>query len=508
MKKLLAIVLAAVLCFSFVTGCSNDEEKATEKPAAAEQKESLAEAQKKSDTLLSNEEIAYVMIYNPEVYDELVRYNELLNTGDISDYVEAVVHRADGLEPEVPEYFPYAVGDINGAIDVTGFDLEGGRAGAMIIPYEVGDTHDFYYGDNIQARKMATFECKYAGEYCNVWTLNDSITDAEAEDFGTEFDENIYEQTTEMFGLPRFADNGSKVNLMFYPMQSRGLMGFFWLGELFASDEVPPDQKESMGMNTDHNIVNLNSLASDYTTMMYATLAHEFQHLICATNMFETAKYVNMRTWLNEAMSGYIEEYLYKGSQDAANGFESLSESNRIRHGQSLYNFATTNTYSEFDIGVYDSVYLFSEYLANLAGKDIFSNVHDYWRSSYSLSLDEAEAIVNSVDTKVYDKIDSLVDYEGLVEFDDEDDEWLSKLALDFYLSLVKADKNDPKAFKSLEAEALLYDEINPADIEGGGRVIAALSDGEFKFPEDADEGLVYVGFNKDFEVVTEIVVR
>ena len=59
-----------------------------------------------------------------------------------------------------------------------------------------------------------------------------------------------------------------------------------------------------------------------------------------------------------------------------------------------------------------------------------------------------------------------------------------------------------------VEAQTLLYDEINPADIEGGGRVIAALKDGEFKFPEDADEGLIYIGLNKNFEPVTGCVIR
>ena len=51
----------------------------------------------------------------------------------------------------------------------------------------------------------------------------------------------------------------------------------------------------------------------------------------------------------------------------------------------------------------------------------------------------------------------------------------------------------------------LLYDEINPADIQGGGRVIAATMDGTFEIPDDADYGLIYIGLDADFKPVTGI---
>lgn len=166
---------------------------------------------------------------------------------------------------------------------------------------------------------------------------------------------------------------------------------------------------------------------------------------------------------------------MYPGTKDLAGHYEEFATSDRIRHGQSMYNFTTDTTNTNFDIGVYGSVYLFSEFLSSGAGDDVFSDIHSYWRTSYSPSPDE---------------------------------EWMSKLTLDFYLSLLKPDGSSPEAFDKVRAQTLLYDEINPADIEGGGRVVAALKDGEFKFPTDADRGLVYVGLNRNFEIVTEIVVR
>ena len=103
--------------------------------------------------------------------------------------------------------------------------------------------------------------------------------------------------------------------------------------------------------------------------------------------------------------------------------------------------------------------------------------------------------------------IDKTIDYEGNIDFASKDDEWLSKLALDFYISQLEYDKDDdPEAFERLEASTLLYDEINQANIEGGGRVIVELSDGEFEVPSDADDGLIYIGLNEDFEVVTDYI--
>ena len=216
----------------------------------------------------------------------------------------------------------------------------------------------------------------------------------------------------------------------------------------------------------------------------------------------------NSTFWSNKKRSCYIEENLYPGTKDLAGHYEEFATSDRIRHGQSMYNFTTDTTNTNFDIGVYGSVYLFSEFLSSGAGDDVFSGIHSYWRTSYSPSLDEAEAIVNSVPSSFKNKVDNIVDYGNVIRFADPDEEWMSKLTLDFYLSLLKPDGSSPEAFDKVRAQTLLYDEINPADIEGGGRVVAALRDGEFKFPTDADRGLVYVGLNRNFEIVTEIVVR
>ncbi len=519
MKKALSIFLALILCISVITGCSdkqvdiagpdgNLEPKVTQngetdkntKPAEPNNgKIELAESFSDAD------DISYVMIYNPYIYDEYYENNVKKNTGDFSRYVEAVINKADGLEEtELPTIIPQAVNEINN-FSLEEFDLSGNRADVFITPYKVGDKHDFYCG--FDSRSLETFECRYAGQYCNVWTWNTSMTDSQADSYGKEFDKNIYVQVTDMFGDARFADNGGKVNLLMYPMEEY-LGGFFYGLDLFASGEVTQEQIDWYGVNTNHAIININSVNADYAEYMYTVIAHEFQHLICFTDSFYTISGTMMRSWLNEAMSGYIEEQLYPGAKELSGHYAAFAQSNRIRHGQSMYNFDTSTTETDFDIGVYGSVYLFSEYLANLAGDDIYSKIHSYWRDSYSIFLDEAEAIAESVPETVYSTIDSSIEYSDELYFFNEADEWLSKLTLDYYLSLLRYDKNDPKAYANVVSQTLLYDEINPADIEGGGRVIVSLKDGSFEIPNDADHALIYVGLNKDFEVVTDFIVK
>ena len=84
----------------------------------------------------------------------------------------------------------------------------------------------------------------------------------------------------------------------------------------------------------------------------------------------------------------------------------------------------------------------------------------------------------------------------------------MSKLTLQFYLELLSKDDTDPEAFSLVDGRDLLYNQINPATIEGGGRIIIALQGDSYTIPSDADTGLIYVGLNGNFEPVTELVFR
>ena len=106
-----------------------------------------------------------------------------------------------------------------------------------------------------------------------------------------------------------------------------------------------------------------------------STLAHELQHLICATDAFNYMDSPFMRTWLNEAMSAYAEEMVYPGIKESGGYNEVYYLSNNFRTGQSLYNFDTT--FDEY-IGAYGAVYLYSQYLREQIGENFFKDIHDF----------------------------------------------------------------------------------------------------------------------------------
>ena len=83
----------------------------------------------------------------------------------------------------------------------------------------------------------------------------------------------------------------------------------------------------------------------------------------------------------------------------------------------------------------------------------------------------------------------------------------MSKLVLDFYLDML-SNKSKISAFGNIEPDELLYDDIDGADIEGGGRLIIAVKDTTFEIPEDADDGLIYIGLDKNFKPVTDYVYK
>lgn len=452
--------------------------------------------------------VQYVMIYNPEVYDpNYPALNASLSTGSLGLQVAVDLNR--GTAGEETTFSEISQGQLNADVPVEELAGKGGsRAPAMVTPFQVGDVKTFYcYGEDSMnsGRITRDFTCRYAGTYCNLWVAGVDMSDELVNQYATQFDTYIYESVVETFGESRFAKFGGKVNLLYYPLPE-GYMGCFCMLDLFAADEATPMEVQQYGINTGLDILHINGNYALYPQMetdMNSTLAHEFQHLICATNAFQTLTFTQCDVWLNEAMSGYIEELLYPGVKAGEYGhIFALTVSDQVRNGQSLYNFES----DAYDCGVYGNVYLYAEYLARIAGDDVFSNLHNYWRSSFSPTLCTAEALANSVPMEVYTAVNNSFAYPSDVMFASEEEEFMSKLSLLFYLELLDLEQTDPVNFDSFDKSLLLYNQISAANIEGGGRIIIALEGDSFTIPTDADPGLIYVGLNENFEVVTPLI--
>lgn len=461
--------------------------------------------------VLSDPNLRYVMIYNPKVYDENARYDRSsLKLGTLGSQIDVSASRGDDLDEELPFT---SVPQSDWLKDFpTDVQLEGDRAEPMGIDYRKGDTHDFYYSHNGSTSRRAkqTFTCTYSGQYCHVWTIDPTLSQSVIDDLGREFDQKIYKQVVGTFGKARFVGETGKVNLLLYDMHQPNLGGYFAYRDLLTEAELPAFGLTNSDCNTGHAVVHINAqfLQGSATHRAYvkSTMAHEFQHLVNFSAAFSTTNFTMMNTWLNEGFSGYIETVLYSNAKDVSGHYDSFNESDLIRAGQSLFNFETSMTYGNLDIGVYGSVYYFARYLEKTAGSNVFSDIMDYWRNSYSSTLTTSEALAQSVPSSLYNKINQSIDYSALnLTFANTNDEWMSKLALNFYLSTL-SNADNISEFKHIDRYALLYDNIDGVDIEGGGRVVLALSGDSFEIPSGSDSGLIYVGLDENFQPITGFV--
>ena len=494
------------------TKATKEADPTRSQAAPSESKEPSSQAGPEFPDKVEIKGAKYVMIYNPYFFDEqdaLVSNNAKRNTGAIGSQIMIGMNRADGIDGlELPVMLSQdELGDGLQDLEIE----EGGRAGGLAKVYKKGDVQAFYaYTDsNLSKRGLRNFTCIYEGKHCYIWDLDGKVTASQAKDLGKEFDEKIYAKDTETFGQGRFTEDGGKVHILFQPLR-KGLGGFFTMYDIFATGEVTASEIKTYGLNVDHAIININSsmLNTDYD-FIRSTLAHEFQHQICATDYVEYNKQ-QMRTWLNEAMSAYAEDLIYPGIKNEGLYQVLMFMSDPFRKGQSLYNFSTQ--YDDY-IGAYGAVYMFTQYMKELAGDKVFTNVHQNYRTGRK-GMTEAEIIFKSVSSKVQDQIDRKYTYPKFIEkeFETEEELWMSKLTLDFFLASLQMNLGGSKSYGysaqqiwDLGHKQMFYSEINPRDIEGGGRMIVALEGDTFTIPKDAQKGLIYVGLDKDFKPVTGV---
>lgn len=516
MKKLLALILAGVLVASLFVGCMPKNNTEEQDITIAQDEETEAETEDDVDTDSSDtgdsfddaDNMSYIMIYNPSVFNEKSKVaTDSKNTGDISKWVKPISLRADDEkvkhkykqvdQQDLSKYTKHKVPK----------KLQSKRADDISAPkYKEGESHVFKYGFVDGASNSAKFKCIYEGDNCYVWLRpEDNANKDEAIDTGKEFDSKIYKDDVEMFGEPRFADQGGKINIIYEPMSDR-ILGYFYKLEIFTPEELiylGAKTNQINAVNAGHPIIHINSKhlgKNEDKRKTYNTIAHEFQHLISMSDVFSSGSLKNSSTWLDEAMSTYAGNKLYNGTLELDNHDIAFMISNRIRRGQSLYNFKN----GAGDIGVYGSVYLFADYLEELGGDGVFKKIHDHFRDSSTTKTDAA-AIYNSLPEDVVEKIDSEYELPSGASYSSDEEEWMSKLTLDFYKHVLE---QNPSTFKRLKKDTLLYDSVSAADIEGGGRIIASTKNGKFDIPSDSDSPLVYIGFDKDFKAVTKTVIK
>lgn len=539
LKKALALLFAIVIVLMTFGACSGGNKTETEaKQSATETSAPVTETTAKAagDTTSLNN-ISYVMIYNPDIYHEKSRINENRMTGNLGDNIDTGSNRAgDSLKLDVPLLNSISQDAYLEELNEAEIDISSDRSSYVPPTYSEGSTEVFYKGaaDSTGKYGKEEYTCVYDGEHCYIWFPSDKTPDSDrVKNFGKEFDENVYPSDIKLFGEPRFSDSGNKISILIQELPE-GYGGYFRPIELCTPTELNSEAAAAEnGINVGYAMLHVSDAVfedEENEVSLLRTAAHELQHLINFSDIFYTVSSENLNTifqklqptWINEAMSGYAEQQTYPSEESAFYRYFQYATSGRIRNGQSLYNF--TNALNSDvkkandDSGVYGSVLYFTEYLTNAGGSDVFSGMHKYWRTSFLPELQDSDALFNSVASDYSKQINDKYAYPSDWSFATEDEKWMSKMTLDFYIYMMETESPavpsgveidmDPEAFRLAEKFATFYDSVQSVDLEGGGRIIFPVKNGKYEIPADASEGLVYVGFDENFKQVTDIVYR
>jgi hypothetical protein len=54
---------------------------------------------------------------------------------------------------------------------------------------------------------------------------------------------------------------------------------------------------------------------------------------------------------------------------------------------------------------------------------------------------------------------------------------------------------------------AMLYRSFDSQEIQGGGRMIVKTLNGSFSIPQDADNGLIYIGLDENFQQISDMII-
>ena len=225
------------------------------------------------------------------------------------------------------------------------------------LSHETGITKELYIDKDTD---ISTFEKQsatlyYAGDYCNVWIIDDYYSDTDtddkvssslAESIGKKFD-SIYTLVREIFGdesnniyyyysgssfttaqMDYLSDTGTYVNIVLYDIasdsstNSTGIVGYFYAKDYYP-DETDIETISGYNYTTGDARIYSNEgkyfyvdsyYANNYLNTVYSTLSHEFQHMIdfaqktINNNLSSSTNYNEMLSMLGEDLiQGYLE---------------------------------------------------------------------------------------------------------------------------------------------------------------------------------------------------------
>ena len=140
---------------------------------------------------------------------------------------------------------------------------------------------------------------------CNIYVHDDiwnvTVNSADVEYLRTAFEDStaadptkgVYELDTEMFGLTSDVDGNGKTNILVYNIDDEDINGYFSPSDILGG--AYSNNMELLYIDDNPHNAGINS------SYCYATLAHEFQHLIHCNHDS------NESTWVNEGLSSFAQ---------------------------------------------------------------------------------------------------------------------------------------------------------------------------------------------------------
>ena len=270
-----------------------------------------------------------------------------------------------------------------------------GAESDSVVPYtrhKLNDTKTFY-SQNMTNNSFYTLSARllHIGSYCTVWVQStSSVTQAQAKNVGSEYDDKIYSKMIDAFGTrktfkdPDTGANTSARNTMQFADLLGDADGRLCILLLNIQDGANPLAGDAYvaGYFAAYNFFNsepgyyLSNLSDmiyiDARTIntanglkeAYSTLAHEMQHLMNFTTTvdlrFDGTNLNQTDTWIDEGLSSAA-EYVYGGHLQ--NRVKHFNEDRLKSIGQGNNFFMWDNYSGDTVLDDYATVYLFFQWL-------------------------------------------------------------------------------------------------------------------------------------------------
>lgn len=306
----------------------------------------------------------------------------------------------------------------------------------------------------------------HSGSKTNIWVHDNQISADDAKKLSDEFDRSIHPTIVSHFAPESDVNGDGKINILVFDIQdgfsgSGGYIGgYFYGGDLFntthsnQSEIFYIDTYPLMGMDSNKAVEN-----------SYETLAHEFQHMVNYNqNVFIEGNYLNMDTWLNEALSMAAEQ-IYTG-QALTSRINYYNASNSIKNGHSLLHWDRTgDTLSNYALS-----YLFGQYVRVQSGQGnrIFKDI-----------LQDRSNDYRAVENAVQKYIDPSLSF--------------GKFMTNFRGALLLKNKTGEYGFKGEPAFDALSEKLyngSSTYLRGGGAIVKKTSTADI--PADKGDSVTY----------------